>query len=100
MHDMQTPHPPPALDEAREQEEQYFNKTSVWKELPRLARSRLGSRRLVLHLEEILSGLISARYARIYACSILLMNNVHVEFRILSKKSRILRREPIANCEV
>ncbi|KAI0295245.1 P-loop containing nucleoside triphosphate hydrolase protein [Russula brevipes] len=61
MHDMQTPHPPPTLDEAREQEEQYFNKTSVWKELPRSARSRLGSKRLVLHLEDILSGLISAR---------------------------------------
>jgi hypothetical protein len=68
LHDTETGHPQPTLREAREQEGHWFNKESVWRGLR--ARSRLGTKKLVQHLEEILSGLISDRYVTIYSdCS-------------------------------
>ncbi|KAF8504669.1 P-loop containing nucleoside triphosphate hydrolase protein [Russula emetica] len=59
LHDTETRHPQPTLREAREQEEQWFNKESVWGGLR--ARSHLGTKKLVHHLEEILSEVISTR---------------------------------------
>ncbi|KAH8996866.1 P-loop containing nucleoside triphosphate hydrolase protein [Lactarius akahatsu] len=57
--DTQSPHPPPSLVEAREQEDRWFKKTSTWRELPRTFHNRLGTKKLVQHLEEILSDLMS-----------------------------------------
>ncbi|KAI9441569.1 P-loop containing nucleoside triphosphate hydrolase protein [Lactarius indigo] len=57
--DTQSPHPVPSLVEAREQEDQWFTKTSIWRELPRSFQSRLGTKKLVQRLEEILSDLMS-----------------------------------------
>ncbi len=72
LHDTETGHPQPTLKEAREQEDQWFNKTGVWRGL-RQARGHLGTKKLVQHLEVILSELISTRYATIYLeCSKLL----------------------------
>ena len=63
LHDTETHHPQPTLAQAREQEDRWFEKESAWQELSRQARSHLGTKRLVQHLEVILSELISARYA-------------------------------------
>ena len=63
LHDTETRHPQPTLTEAREQEDQWFNKAFAWQGLSQQARSRLGTKKLAQHLEMILSGLISARYA-------------------------------------
>lgn len=88
LHDTESQHPQPTLAEAREQEDQWFNKASVWHRLPRQARSHLGATKLVQHLEEILSELISTRYATIYVyCSRLTGNNVFIEFQFLVSKS-------------
>ena len=65
--DTQSGHPqPPTLLEAREQEYQWFKKTSPWPTLPSQAQRRLGTKRLVRQLETILSNLISNKYAMIY----------------------------------
>ncbi|KAI0002252.1 P-loop containing nucleoside triphosphate hydrolase protein [Russula compacta] len=61
LHDTQSGHPQPTLVQAREQEAQWFNKTSIWHGLPRHARDRLGTKRLVQSLEVILSDLIHSR---------------------------------------
>lgn len=53
----------PTLVEARDQEDQWFGKTSTWRELSRPHRNHLGTTKLVQHLEGILSDLMSARYA-------------------------------------
>jgi len=79
LHDTETRHPQPTLREAREQEDQWFNKESVWRRLG--ARSHLGTKKLVLHLEVILSDLIANRYAKIYFdCPKLIGNNTFVDF--------------------
>jgi hypothetical protein len=59
LHDTESQTPQPSLAEAREQEEQWFNKAFVWQGLPQQSRSHLGAKKLVQHLEEILSDLIS-----------------------------------------
>jgi dynamin family protein len=78
LHDTETAHQQPTLADVREQEDQWFNKTSIWRRL-RQARSHLGTKRLVQHLEEILSELITTRYATIYFDSKLMMNNTFVD---------------------
>lgn len=59
LHDTENQQPQPTLTQAREQEEQWFNKASAWQGLSRHSQSHLGTKKLVLHLEEILSDLIS-----------------------------------------
>ena len=61
--DTQSPHPVPPLAEAREQEDQWFKKTPIWRELPRQFQNHLGTKNLVQRLEGILTDLMSARYA-------------------------------------
>jgi len=61
--DTQSPHPVPPLAVAREQEDMWFKKTSIWRELPRSFHNRLGTKNLVQRLEEILSDLMSDKYA-------------------------------------
>ena len=79
LHDTETGHPQPPLREAREQEDQWFNKEPVWQRLQ--ARSHLGTKKLVRHLEEILSELITKRYAMIYSdCSKLMGDNKFADF--------------------
>ena len=79
LHDTETGQPQPSLGEAREQEDHWFNKESVWRSVP--VRSHLGTKRLVRHLEEILSELIANRYAMIYSdCSKLMGNNTFLDF--------------------
>jgi hypothetical protein len=51
----------PTLAEAREQEELWFKKTSIWRELSRP--NHLGTTKLVQHLGGILSDLMSTMYA-------------------------------------
>ena len=63
LHDTESGHPQPSLEEARDQEDQWFKKTLPWCDLPRQARSHLRTKSLVQQLEVILSGLISKRYA-------------------------------------
>jgi hypothetical protein len=87
--DTQNAHPqPPTLLEAREQEYRWFKKTSPWTVLPSQAQRRLGTKRLVRQLESILSNLISKKYAMIYICSGLAVNDHPAEFRRLMRKSR------------
>ncbi|KAH9006239.1 P-loop containing nucleoside triphosphate hydrolase protein [Lactarius hatsudake] len=57
--DTQSPHPVPSLADARVQEESWFKKTSTWGELPSAFQNHLGTKKLVHHLEEILSDLMS-----------------------------------------
>jgi hypothetical protein len=79
LHDTETRHPQPPLKEAREQEHHWFNKESVWRSLH--DRRHLGTKKLVLHLEVILSELIANRYATIYSDYLKLMvNNTFVDF--------------------
>jgi len=59
LHDTEARHPQPTLRDARDQEDQWFNKEPVWGGLG--TRSHLGTKKLVKHLEEILSRLISQR---------------------------------------
>jgi hypothetical protein len=59
LHDTETGHPQPTLRVAREQEDLWFKKESVWRKLR--ARSHLGTKELVRHLEVILSELIAKR---------------------------------------
>ncbi|KAI9508373.1 hypothetical protein F5148DRAFT_979877, partial [Russula earlei] len=66
LHDTQSPHPQPTLQEARDFEETYFHKSSIWYGLPRQARERLGTKNLVRHLEVILSELISSILVEIH----------------------------------
>jgi hypothetical protein len=78
LHDTETAHPQPSLRVAREYEDHYFNKEYVWRRLR--ARNRLGTKKLVQHLEEILSDLISNRYATIFSdCSKLIGNNTFID---------------------
>ena len=53
----------PTQDQARDQEDVWFKKTSTWRELSSKFRKQLGTTRLIQHLEGILSELMSARYA-------------------------------------
>ncbi len=53
----------PTLAEAREQENQWFKKTAFWQDLRSPFRNNLGTKRLVQRLEDILSELMSAKYA-------------------------------------
>ncbi|KAI0250038.1 P-loop containing nucleoside triphosphate hydrolase protein [Lactifluus subvellereus] len=59
--DTQSAHPQPTLVEAREQEDCWFKKERPWYGLPRQAQSHLGTTKLVRHLEDILSNLISLK---------------------------------------
>jgi len=58
--DTQSPHPVPSLAEAREQEDHWFKKQPIWRELPRRFQNNLGTKNLVQRLEGILSELMSA----------------------------------------
>lgn len=93
LHDTQSGHPQPTLVHAREQEDQWFNKTSIWHGLPRQARNHLGTKKLVQSLEMILSDLIHSRYAMICIYSTLVVNVTPVEFQRSSSKSGTLKRE-------
>jgi hypothetical protein len=94
LHDTESQTPQPSLAEAREQEEQWFNKAFVWQGLPQQSRSHLGAKKLVQHLEEILSDLISTAYATFhFYCSKLMGNNTFVEFQILVSKSRSWKKK-------
>jgi hypothetical protein len=86
--DTQSLHPQPTLRDARDEETHWFEKGNVWYDLPRQARSRLGTPKLVRHLEDILSNLISLKYATIYTHSGLAMNDIPAESRKLIRKSR------------
>lgn len=78
LHDTETAHPQPTLRVAREQEDHWFNKEPVWRGLR--TRNHLGTKKLVAHLEEILSDLISNRYATIYFdCLKLMGTNTFVD---------------------
>jgi hypothetical protein len=61
QHDTQSDSPQLDLLQAREQEDHYFKKTPAWRGLSPQALSRLGTKRLVRRLEEILSELITKR---------------------------------------
>jgi hypothetical protein len=79
LHDTETSHPQPTLGVAREQEDHWFNKETVWRKLR--AGNHLGTKKLVLHLEVILSDFIANRYATIYSdCSKLMENIIFVDF--------------------
>jgi hypothetical protein len=79
LHDTEIEDQQPTLADVREQEYQWFNKTSIWRGLGQ-ARSHLGTKRLVRRLEEILSELITTRYATIYFnFSELMVNNTFVD---------------------
>ncbi|KAF8270217.1 P-loop containing nucleoside triphosphate hydrolase protein [Lactarius quietus] len=58
--DTQCQHPVSRQADAREEEDCYFKKISTWRDLPRRFQNRLGTKKLVQHLEEILSNLMSA----------------------------------------
>jgi hypothetical protein len=88
QYDTQSGYPQPTLAEARDQEVHWFGKTSVWRDLPRPARSRLGTKKLVQYLEEILSDLIQNRYAIIASPQCFMANNLFVGFRLLASRSR------------
>jgi len=75
QHDTQSGSPQPSLQRARDEEVHYFDKTDVWRALPRQARKRLGTVKLVQRLEEILSDLITKRYAKICICTESVANN-------------------------
>ena len=78
LHDTETAHPQPTLRVAREQEDHWFYKEPVWGGLR--TRNHLGTKKLVAHLEEILSDLISNRYATIYFdCLKLMGTNTFVD---------------------
>ena len=63
QHDTQSASPQPNLQQARDEEDHYFKKMPPWRGLSSQALSRLGTKRLVRRLEEILSELITKRYA-------------------------------------
>ena len=76
QHDTQSGHAQPNLQQARNQEAQYFDHTAVWREPSLQARNRLGTENLVHRLEEILSELISKRYGIVYISSESMVNNL------------------------
>ena len=77
QHDTQSGHAQPNLQQARDQEAQYFDNTAVWRRLSQQAQSRLGTEKLVRRLEEILSELISKRYGIICISSESVAINLH-----------------------
>jgi len=75
QYDTQSGHAQPTLSRARDEEVHYFDKSDVWRALSREARKRLGTVKLVQRLEEILSELISNRYATFCICTEPMANN-------------------------
>ncbi|KAH9007592.1 P-loop containing nucleoside triphosphate hydrolase protein [Lactarius deliciosus] len=84
--DTQSPHPVPPLAEARVQEDLWFKKTSTWGELPRTFHNRLGTKKLVQHLEEILSGLMSENVPELGTQIQNLIENTNQELARLGKR--------------
>ena len=75
QYDTQSGHAQPTLSGARDEEVHYFDKSDVWRALSREARKRLGTVKLVQRLEDILSELISNRYAIFCICTEPMANN-------------------------
>jgi len=73
QHDTQSPQSD--LQRARHEEVHYFEKINPWQGFSRQARNRLGTKNLVRCLEEILSELITNRYAIICISSEPMLNS-------------------------
>ncbi|KAH9024286.1 P-loop containing nucleoside triphosphate hydrolase protein [Lactarius hengduanensis] len=74
--DTQSPHP----------EDLWFKKTSTWRELPRTFHNRLGTKKLVQHLEEILSDLMSENVPELGTQIRDLIENTNQELARLGKR--------------
>ncbi|KAI0302309.1 P-loop containing nucleoside triphosphate hydrolase protein [Multifurca ochricompacta] len=83
--DTQSPHPRVTMVEAREQEDLWFKKTAVWRGVPARFQTRLGTKKLVQHLEDILSTLISDRILDVNAQLRDLLENTTKELERLGK---------------